>query len=224
MFMDNDFLADREKIETFIGIVKELKLNKNYIMYASVKGITEYREYLPELKSLGLKALLVGYETFSDEEMTVYRKKSSTSDNFEAAEILRNLNIDVWASFMAHPDWSKKDFKLFRKYIKALKPQITSISPLTPFPNLPMYEEYRERLLYGADNFEKWSFGQVMIRPSQMSLRDYYLELLKTNLYVNMLVNKNTEMITKYGIVNILRILYGSLKAVKKYILLMMEN
>jgi len=224
MFIDNDFLADREKIEAFIGIVKELKLNKNYIMYASVKGITEYREYLPELKSFGLKALLVGYETFSDEEMTVYRKKSSTSDNFEAAEILRDLNIDVWASFMAHPDWSKKDFKLFRKYIKALKPQITSISPLTPFPNLPMYEEYRERLLYDGNNFEKWSFGQVIIKPSQMSLSDYYLELLKTNLYVNLLVNKNTEMIKKYGIVNILRILYGSLKAVKKYILLMMEN
>ncbi len=224
MFMDNDFLADREKIEAFIGIVKELKLNKNYIMYASVKGITEYREYLPELKSLGLKALLIGYETFSDEEMTVYRKKSSTSDNFEAAEILRDLNIDVWASFMAHPDWSKKDFKLFRKHIKALKPQITSISPLTPFPNLPMYEEYRERLLYDANNFEKWSFGQVMIKPSQMILSDYYLELLKTNLYVNLLVNKNTEMIKKYGIINILRILCGSLKAVKKYILLMMES
>lgn len=224
MFMDNDFLASKTKLETFISVVKELNLNKNYIMYGSVKGVIEYKEYLKELKSLGLKALLVGYETFSDEEMSNYHKKSNTSDNFEASEILRELGIDVWASYMAHPDWDRNDFKSFRKYIKKLKPQITSISPLTPFPNLPMYEKYKERLLYTIDDFEKWSFGQVMIRPSKVSLGAYYFELLKTNLYVNLFINKNTEMIKKFGIGNILRIFTGSLKAVKKYVVLMFKS
>lgn len=224
MFMDNDFLANNEKLEAFTRLVKELDLNKNYIMYGSVKGVIEYKEYLKELKNLGLKALLVGYETFSDDEMTDYHKKSTTSDNLEASRILRELGIDVWASFMAHPDWNKNDFKLFRNYIKKLKPQITSISPLTPFPNLPMYEKYRESLLYTADDFEKWSFGQVMIMPSEISLKSYYWELLKTNLFVNLFVNNNTEMIKKFGLKNIFRILSGSLKAVKKYIILMMEN
>ncbi len=224
MFIDNDFLSSKEKLEAFIKLVKDLKLNKNYIMYGSVKGILEFKDYLKELKQLGLKALLVGYETFSNDEMHKYHKKSSTSDNLEAAKILSNLGIDVWASFMAHPDWGKNDFKTFRKYIKSLMPQITSISPLTPFPNLSMYEKYRNRLLYEANDFEKWSFGQVMIMPSAISLRNYYWELLKTNLYVNLFINKNTEMIKKFGVINILRILAGSLKAVKKYITLMMES
>lgn len=224
MFMDNDFLGNKEKLESFITIVKELKLNKNYIMYGSVKGVIQYKDYLKELKNLGLKALLVGYETFRDEEMSNYHKKSTTSDNFEAAEILRELGIDVWASFMAHPDWNKNDFKLFRTYIKKLKPQITSISPLTPFPNLPMYEKYQDKLLYSKEDFEKWSFGQVMIKPSNISLRAYYWELLKTNIYVNLFVNKNTEMIKKYGLRNIFRISVGSIKAVKKYVSLMMES
>lgn len=224
MFMDNDFLANKEKLKSFINLVKELKLNKNYIMYGSVEGIIRYKEYLKELKKFGLKALLVGYETFSDNEMNTYHKKSNTSDNFIASKILRDLGIDVWASFIAHPDWSKNDFNLFRKYIKKLKPQITSISPLTPFPNLPMYEKYKERLLYKADDFEKWSFGQVMIKPSKISLRMYYWELLKTNLYVNLYVNKNTEMIKTFGIKNIFRISAGSLKAAKKYIHLMFNK
>ncbi len=223
MFMDNDFLASEEKLKTFISLIEELNLNKNYIMYGSVKGVIEYREYLKELKKLGLKALLVGYETFSDKEMNNYHKKTNTKDNFEASKILHELGIDVWASFMAHPDWDKNDFKLFRSYIKKLKPQITSISPLTPFPNLPMYEQFGDRLLYKMDDFEKWSFGQVMIQPSKINLRTYYLELLKTNLYVNLFINKNTEMIKKFGIKNIFRITAGSLKAVKKYVVLMIE-
>lgn len=224
MFMDNDFFANEEKIKLFINIVKELNLNKNYIMYASVKGIIEFEKHLEELKSLGLKALLVGYETFNEEEMSKYHKKSTTDDNLKAANILKNLKIDVWASFIAHPDWSKKDFKLFRKYIKKLKPQITSISPLTPFPNLPMYREYEHRLLYKADDYEKWSFGQVIIKPSQIRLNQYYYELLKTNLYVNLFINKNTDMIKKYGIKNIIKILIGSINAAKKYIILMIKN
>ncbi len=223
MFLDNDFLCSEEKIIAFINIIKELNINKNYIMYASVKGIIDYKDYLKKLKELGLKALLVGYETFSDNEMVSYNKKSNTSDNFKASKILRKLNIDVWASFMAHPDWGNDDFKSFRKYINMLKPQITSISPLTPFPNLPIYEVYRERLIYDADEYERWSFGQVMIKPSRMSLRTYYWQLLKTNLYVNLFVNKNTEMIKKYGIKNIIRITIGSLKAVKKYVGLMLR-
>lgn len=223
MFLDNDFLGSEEKIIAFINIIKELNLNKNYIMYASVKGIIDYKDYLKELKELGLKALLVGYETFSEDEMVNYHKKSSTSDNFEASKILRELNIDVWASFMAHPDWGYDDFKSFRKYINMLKPQITSISPLTPFPNLPMYEIYKDRLIYNADEYERWSFGQVMIKPSKIDLRAYYWQLLKTNLYVNLFVNKNTEMIKKYGIKNIVRITIGSLKAVKKYVGLMLK-
>lgn len=224
MFMDNDFFGSEEKIKTFISLIKELNLKKNYIMYGSVKGIIEFKESVEELAGLGLKALLVGYETHNDNELVKYHKKSTTSDNYEAAKILRDLGIDVWASFMAHPDWNKNDFKLFRAYIKKLKPQITSISPLTPFPNLPMYEQYKSRLLYKADDYEKWSFGQVMIKPSQVSLRTYYYELLKTNLYVNIFINKNTEMIKKFGVRNIFRIFIGSLKAAKKYVVLMIEN
>nr|MBP7223188.1 B12-binding domain-containing radical SAM protein [Sedimentibacter sp.] len=114
-------------------------------------------------------------------------------------------------------------FRSLRKYIKKLKPQITTISPLTPFPNLPMFKEFEDRLLFSREDYERWSFGQVMIKPSKISLKDYYYELLKTNLYVNVFINKNTEMIKKFGIINIFRILKGSLKAVKKYMALMNE-
>ncbi|HPW99333.1 MAG TPA: radical SAM protein [Sedimentibacter sp.] len=223
MFIDNDFLCSEEKIVAFIDIVKELDLKKNFIMYGSTKGVIQYEKYLKLLSEMGLKAMLVGYETYSDDELSKYHKSSSADDNFKASDILRKNRIDVWASFMAHPDWDKNDFRSLRKYIKKLKPQITTISPLTPFPNLPMFKEFEDRLLFSREDYERWSFGQVMIKPSKISLKDYYYELLKTNLYVNVFINKNTEMIKKYGIINIFRILKGSLKAVKKYMALMNE-
>lgn len=221
MFIDNDFFANEEKLLSFINLIKELNINKNFIVYGSVNGIIKYKDSIEEFAKLGLKAVLVGYESFKDSELMIYKKKSTTDDNYKAAKILRDMNVDVWASFMAHPDWDVNDFKSFRKYIKSLKSQISSISPLTPFPNLPLYKEYEDRLLYSADDYEKWSFGQVMIKPSKISLRKYYWELLKTNLYVNLFTNKKTEMLRHFGIYNVWRLLIGSLGSFRKYIKLM---
>lgn len=224
MLFDNDFFGNGEKIATFIGLIKELKLNKNYIVYGSVNGIIKYKDLIKEFKDLGLKAVLVGYETFNDEEMIQYKKKSTTDDNLIAAHILREFHIDAWASFMAHPDWDSEDFNHLRAYIRKLKPEIASISPLTPFPNLPMYKIYEDRLLFNGDDYEKWSFGQVMIKPSKITLRRYYYELLKTNLYINLFTNKKTEMLRNYGVKNILRVGIGGMRAVWKYVGLMVRS
>ena len=59
MFIDNDFLCSDEKLNTFINLVKDLNLKKNYIMYGSVKGIIEYEKYLKVLHEIGLKASLL---------------------------------------------------------------------------------------------------------------------------------------------------------------------
>ena len=224
MFIDNDFLASREKLEGFLKIIKEFKLKKNYIIYGSVKGVIESQETLKDFASLGLKAILIGYETFKDEELEHYNKKITAKSNLKASRILKDLKIDVWASFMAHPDWDKDDFKNFRKYIKKVKPQITTINPLTPFPGLPLYEEYKERLMFKAEDYEKWSFGQLIIRPSKISVRTYYYELMITYLYVNLFVNGNTNMLKKFGAKNVFRIIIGAIKASNNYIKLMIKG
>ncbi len=218
MFIDNDFLASREKLEGFLKIIKEFKLKKNYIIYGSVKGVIESQETLKDFASLGLKAILIGYETFKDEELEHYNKKITAKSNLKASRILKDLKIDVWASFMAHPDWDKNDFKQFRKYIKKVNPQITTINPLTPFPGLPLYEEFKERLMFKAEDYEKWSFGQLIIRPSKISVRTYYYELMITYLYVNLFVNGNTDMLKKFGAKNVFRIVIGAIKASNNYI------
>lgn len=224
MFIDNDFFCSREKLESFISLAEELELKKNYIVYGSVEGILLCRDLLTEFRRLGLKAVLVGYETFSDKELKDYRKKATTLENFEAAKLLKQTGVDVWASFMAHPDWTRSDFKLFRQYIKRLDAEISTISPLTPFPGLPIYETFKDRLLFKEDDYERWSFGQVVVQPLNMSLRAYYWELMKCYLYINLFRNQSTEMIRKYGFKSMIRILAGSVRLTRRYVTLIING
>ena len=223
MLYDNDILGSEIRMVQFLDLVESLNINKNFIAYASVEGILSNIESLKRFKALGLKALLVGYETFSEEEMDYYTKKTSTVDSQKVAALLSEIGIDVWASFMAHPDWTKEDFKAFRKHVKQLAPQISSVSPLTPFPNLPLYNEFKERLIFRTDDYEKWSFGQVTIHPGKMSLRQYYYQMLVTNMYINLSLNQSTDMLKRFGAKSMYRLSVGSFKASIRYIKLMMH-
>ncbi|WP_026478454.1 B12-binding domain-containing radical SAM protein [Alkaliphilus transvaalensis] len=224
MIIDNDFLHNGERLEELCNFLEGENIRKRFICYASVDSIINNRKEIKRFKELGLSAVLVGYETFKEEELKKYQKKSSVEDNFEASRFLKEIKLDVWASFMLHPDWSKEDFKSFRKYLTKLDPEISTFSPLTPFPNLPLYGAYKERLLVEKENYEQWSFGQVTIRPSKMSLRRYYYEILKTHLYINLFGNDLIYMVKRFGLSTILRLSKGSIKLMIRYLKLMKEK
>lgn len=224
MIYDNDFLNNRDRLEKLCDQLEALKIRKNFVCYASVKSILSHPETIRRMAKNGLKAVLVGYETFNQEEMLKYKKKSTVADSFEAAKVLKDIGIDCWASFMLHPDWDKNDFKSFRRYIRKLKPEISTFSPLTPFPNLPLYEEYKDRLLFCETDYESWSFGKVSVRPSKMTLRQYYGEVLKTILFINLRMNSAPYMVKRFGLATLFRIGIGSVKVLPTYIKLMLES
>jgi len=221
MFYDNDFLNNKERLEAFCDLLEKNNIKKNFICYGSVKSILSHPETIKRVAKSGLKAVLVGYETFSQKEMETYKKKSTTEDNLKASITLKEIGIDCWASFILHPDWNKKDFKTFRRYIKKLKPEIATFSPLTPFPNLPIFNQYKDRLLFEVEDYEQWSFGKVAIQPSKISLRRYYFEMLKTILFVNLFANSASYMVKRFGFRTLFRITKGSMKVMLIYIKLM---
>ncbi len=223
MIFDNDFLHNSHRIRELCDFLEMEQIQKNFICYGSVKSVLKNKQVIKRFQNLGLKAVLIGYETFKDDELNSYNKKSTIQDNIEASRFLKEIRLDVWASFMLHPDWSVEDFKDFRKYLKTLDPEVSSFSPLTPFPNLPLYAEYQDRLLVGKEEYEKWSFGEVTIQPSGMSLRRYYYEILKTNLHVNLARNNIMYLIKKFGVFSVLRLSAGSISLFIRYLKLMRQ-
>lgn len=221
MFYDNDFLNNQERLRQFCSLIERNRIHKNFISYASVDSILLNEDILGRLAKCGLRAVLVGYETFSQKELDQYQKKPTVLDSYKASRLLKEAGIDCWASFIMNPDWDTADFKEFRRFIKKLDPEISTFSPLTPFPNLPMHKQYKERILVNTEDYESWSFGKVTIQPSKLSLRHYYFEMLKTILYINLRINSGFYMVKRFGLATLLRISKGSFKALLAYMKLM---
>ncbi|WP_163340257.1 B12-binding domain-containing radical SAM protein [Desulfopila sp. IMCC35008] len=224
MIVDNDFLCDGGRLETLCDYLKEKRIRKNFICYSSVHSVLANKDSVERFARYGLKAALVGYESHNSKELSAYNKKCTVTDSKRASEILRGCGIDVWASFIMHPDWSHEDFHSLRKYIRILQPEVSSLTPLTPFPGLPYFDTFRDRLLVDEQEYTKWSFGQVTIRPGKMTLQAYYLEILKTNLYINLFMNNAMYLVRKFGWKALFRIAHGSLKLTYRYLTLLIEE
>ncbi|MFZ7101465.1 MAG: B12-binding domain-containing radical SAM protein [Peptococcaceae bacterium] len=224
MIIDNDFLHNGERLKEFCRLLEANNLRKNFICYGSAGSIIKNAALLKLFRKNGLQAVLVGYESFHEQELQQYGKKAGIEDNYAAGRILRELGIDCWASFILHPDWNRGDFKKLRKFIGRLAPEISSLVPLTPFPGTPLYRKYSGRLLFDKEDYDRWSFSVVSIYPAQMSLRRYYWEVLKSNLYVNLCLNNIAYMIKKFGFKTLVRIALGSGKFAVKYFQLMMKG
>lgn len=223
MMYDNDLLHDGPRLEALCERLEREGIRKNFLCYGSVHAVLANRAAVERFARNGLRAVLIGYESFDPGQLAHYRKGSTPDDNLAAAEFLRSIRVDAWASFILHPDWDAADFRSFRRHLRALRPQVASMSPLTPFLPIPFFKPYEDRLLFARDDYEKWSFSQVTIQPSRMSLRRYYYEVLKSNLYINLWSNNLGYLVRKFGLGTVLRLMRGSLRVMRRYWKLMRD-
>lgn len=224
MIFDNDFLHDPERLRSFCDRLEARQIRKNFICYASVKSILAAGDQVARFARLGLVALLVGYEFPRQEELDAFRKPIRVEDSLAASELLRRSGVDCWASVILHPDWGREEFGILRRFLQQVRPQVTSPVPLTPFPGSVIAREFEERLLFPPEEFEKWSFSQVVIRPSKLSLRAYYWEVLKLHYFINFRLNEPGWLYRRFGAATFLRIGIGSFRFGWRYVELMLKG
>ena len=209
MICDNDFLIHRSRLEKFCDLLEEKNIKKEFVCYGSVNSILEKPQIIERLQKNGLKAVIVGIEAFDNERFSEYNKPTSVDDNYNAIKILHDNNVACWGSFIVHPDWDKSDFKKMIDYLRDLKIELCTFSPLVPHPLTPLYEEYKDRLIYTVEDYEKWNFGDVLIRPSKMSLREYYFEIIKLALKLNGAKHSIQYVRKNFSLKNNLSMLFG---------------
>lgn len=218
MIIDNDFLANEKRLIQFLNLIEKRKIKKKYIIYGSVNNIIDKEYIFERLSKNGIVAVIVGYESFNNKQLKEWTNKTTKDGNIKATEILRKNNIAVWGSFILHPDFTKEDFKELIKYHKKLKPELLTFSPLVPHPLTPLYNEYKDRLIYEQEDYEKWNFGDVLIYPSKMSLKRYYFEVLKFGIPINLNWHSIKYMLKTFPIKNNIRMIFGFNQSIRVYI------
>lgn len=171
-FIDDDFLIDEERILSFISLVKEKGICKQYVCYGRADFIAKHPELMTQLREIGFYYILVGLEAIDDDFLKKYNKRCDMSSNVKAVEILNSVGINIMGMFIVGLDFTAKDFSRLYRWIKQHHLRHTAISIFTPELSSELMEEYKNRLI--TENPEAWDYLHVVAKPSKLSVRRYY--------------------------------------------------
>lgn len=170
-FADDESLIDTTRMKTLAELIRGSGIRKRYFLYGRSDTVARSPELLELWRSIGLERVFVGFESFRDEDLALIHKGSTSSDNEKAARILNDLGIEVYASFIVRPEFTRRDFAAFRPYCEKLGLHFATFAVLTPLPGTDLLHEVKDRLV--TRNYDLVDFLHTLL-PTALPLKDFY--------------------------------------------------
>jgi len=183
-FCDDNFLGDIRHNEALCEAVVQSGIKKHFMAQVRADSVAKNTELLRKWRDIGLEAVFIGFESVVQQGLDSLSKRTSVDDNNEAIRILKKLGINVVASFIVDPDFSKADFATVRRYVREKKLRIPVFSVLTPLPGTVLWEEKVDELT--TTNYELFDLHHAVL-PTSLGLKRFYFEYCR--LYVGSYLN-----------------------------------
>jgi len=177
LFADDVFLYDERRVWAFIEEVKRRNIHKKYLCYGRADYIAAHPEQIKALAEIGFVYFFVGLEAITDKELESYNKQITADVNVECVKVVHAAGARCFALMIVPIDATKQYFSDLYRWVLDNEVKYVTVSVFTPIPGTPLYEEYKDRLI--TDDIEEWDFLHLVVAPTHMSKREFYLEYFK---------------------------------------------
>lgn len=214
--VDDDFLTSRSRVINFIEATINANIKKQYLIYGRADFISENPDLMAKFRSAGLRTVIVGLESFFDDELKLYNKNINSSTNEKAIKILNKLDIECYATMIIPPEWGEKEFKYCKQKVLELGIHYVNLQPFTPLPGTGI-EIDNDKLIIPYTDYAKWDLAHVTVMPTKMGVADFYKNILK--LYNDILFQPRYLMkyIHKSSLSMQWKMLSGSIRVSRQY-------
>ncbi len=208
--VDDNFLVSRDRVLEFCDKLEAHNINKRFLIYGRADFIAANPDVITRFKSLGLRAVIVGLESWDQDELDAYAKKTDLETSEKAIRILTENDIDCYGTFILSPHWSAQDFQKLYEWIHKLNLIFVNLQPLTPLPGTEIFQEYSNDLIVDRENYEEWDLAHLVLTPTKLSPAAYYWNIVKLYYKITMRFSSVKRMMTKYGIWQTLKLSRGA--------------
>ncbi|MCR3922896.1 MAG: cobalamin-dependent protein, partial [Firmicutes bacterium] len=172
--VDDNFLVDPQRVRQFCSLLEDHSIDKHFLIYGRADFIAAHEDIIARFAQVGLRAVIVGVESPNPQELEKYNKKSSVLLNEQAIRVLAKYDVDCYATLIVGIDWTKEDFFLLQQWLQKMKLRFINLQPFTPLPGTPVYDDYQDQLLIPRDCYQQWDLANLVVQPSNISVRRYY--------------------------------------------------
>ncbi len=194
-FCDDESMCDTRRMDRLADRIKAAGIRKNYFLYARVDTIVRHPELFRKWAGIGLAQVFVGMEDFSDARLAAMKKGVTSDQQIQAARILKELGVMMYASFMVDPDYSREDFRTLTAYIRKLKLNHATFTVMTPLPGTELHATREAELL--STRPELYDMLHALL-PTRLPLPEFYDEL--AGLYAGAVpLHRSLPTLLKFG-------------------------
>ena len=215
--VDDNFLHNRERLLEFADKLAQNNIKKHFLCYGRADFIARNEDIIARLYETGLRAVIVGLESASQEELDSYDKRTNVSDNIAAVKILQKYGIECYATVILGIDWGKADFARLYRFLNELGIIFVNLQPFTPMPGTPYFDKFKERLIIPYSQPEKWDMAHLVVRPGKLSVRQYYAQIIKLYYKITITPKHTAYMLRRYGFKRTMKLSVGALRISLQY-------
>ena len=208
--VDDDFLFNEDRLNLFCDELEKRNIHKRFLVYGRADFIASHEKVIGRLSRHGLSAVIVGVESVREKDLKDFNKRSSLENNEKAIRILQKYGIELYATMILQPDFTKKDFRQIEDYIIGLNVSFVNLQPLTPLPGTEIYDDYKDKILVSRKDYAMWDLAHIVLKPKYMSIRQYYYQIIKTYAGIVLRPDNIIKMLKKYGIKEVAKMWWGS--------------
>jgi methyltransferase len=145
--VDNIYITDDEafiqskRMHELADVLQQTGVKKKYHMYLRSDTALKDRKVIEKWAEIGLDSVLVGAESFKQEDLIEYDKKTTISQTAEAVQFFHSLGIKVRANFIIKPEYDNTDFALLSETVRRLNIDMPSYAVMTPLPGTDLHDQ-----------------------------------------------------------------------------------
>jgi len=214
--VDDDFLVDKKWLRSFFNELKSRNIRKHYLVYGRADFIARNPDIMHEFAQLGLRTVIVGFESFSDKELDAYNKNTTVEMYRETMAVLNREKVDVFATIIIPPHWDRSDFKNMVDVVKSLGIHFINLQPLTPLPKTEVSFP-SEQIIIAKTDYDKWDLAHVSVQPTKLSVAEFYEEILKAYSAILYTPPVLWKYLTTYSPAMLFKMLVGGYRVTQQY-------
>ncbi|OGR07001.1 MAG: B12-binding domain-containing radical SAM protein [Deltaproteobacteria bacterium RIFOXYD12_FULL_50_9] len=177
--LDANTFGDPEHSRRLCHAIKEAGIKKQYLADVRSDTVVRHPDLIREWKETGLRAVIIGFEEISDEELQKLNKANKASTNTEAIRILHDLGITIIGDFIISPDYDETRFDQLSDYIRKNAIDLPMPTVLTPLPGTSLYKTLKDRIVINDLDYYTLTNSVIPTRLDEQRFYLRYAEILK---------------------------------------------
>jgi radical SAM superfamily enzyme YgiQ (UPF0313 family) len=186
-FSDANTIVNIDFIDRLFDRILEEGIRKVYIMDIRADTAVSHPELIEKLAKGGLKVVITGFESFRDEELKQYNKKSEANLIEKAINVFHANDILLRGNYVVPPDYDENDFEALSEYAHSHKVTYAGYTILTPMPGTVYYQQMKDKII--DHDFTKYNFFNSVMQ-TKLPLEQFYENMGKL-----WLIKKGTDVI-----------------------------